>query len=444
MYPTNVFNIRRFKILSSSIVHHLLPFLPPTTALALVILDRQGTVRVHSELMYHYGATMKLFYILQWLDNPHRGNPHCGKPHCGKPGSDGRVVVPFWLLCALADLSDKRIWQLLREARGQGLIRSYQSRKGKLTVYLGSQYKAVRRAGLERLGAVTRTNKIFTLFQLKEVAISAASYHYQRQARQAVLTKFPESIRETAARYSCDKFLDNEMNDAPTLTVSGSQCEKPQCGKQRGNGQASFSSKENPGNPTCGKPILRKPFPKGKPKKKMYHVSQRKIFCGKSVIVYGTSQENIAWQLNCSVDTVQRHQIHLNKRQVCQSLGEYRTLVALLELDDGRLLDKFEMGHVLCNPIFGEDGRKFTLRISTHQPHQLYDTIGERDRFFRKGKHCYLAMTNLYYRSTEVFNEGMPAMRKAYYQFFKKNLNRMPTISPRSSHSPTRSIPPER
>ncbi len=442
-----------------TIVKEIITRLHPVLALFYVELERRGDIKVFSELVYRFGAIIRIYYILQWLD---------------QPVSDGVVRCPVYLPAFLAGITTPTLWKYLKACKKVGLVRYYKSINGNLIVYLGSQYKAARNKKFKDLGSIALTNKIFTLRQLKEVAVAGATYDLQNQSRYAAIRSFRSNQRKQAISYSFDKLLEEEkvvslenkpLRNITNLTPKANSVFR---GNSSGNKGTSKGTKNkikqlhdtsNLELKAKSKILIKrnsdKPLTLHKVKSDSEHkfltengltnshflfnrITNKKLYVPKATLIYGTNQKSIAWEIGCSVDTIQRHQKHLTKRQVCQTLDSYRNLAGIIQ-DLGDIDNDYELENVSVFALPKPPGELFTpfqLDISVHGMRHNYRTVANRNRLFQSkyDGQWYLAMTNLYFLSTEQSLAGVRASRLAYKDFCDNNLNQMPTICAKTSH----------
>ncbi|MDJ0718616.1 MAG: hypothetical protein QNJ54_31055 [Prochloraceae cyanobacterium] len=328
-------------------------------------------------------------------------------------------MLNIWIewLMAFLDLSPSRVYRLLAQGKELGLIRHYKTNRktGLTTIYLGSQYKAARNLGIEDLGAIVSTDKVFSYNELKKEVIENHTYWQQRRARRAVLSQWKGKKRTSASYYTLDKLLNKEtevIDEFRNLTV-----ESQKRYGSRGNAKV-IESRLN---------------------YKIIHITSNKVYVGKSCLVYGGSQDTIASNLGCHKITVWRHQRDLKKLQVCQHRPEFdRIQQARLYKGLGNGCPDLDFEHVKIRDaeksnLLEPDKFELEIRIlSAERGDRAYKTSGEADRFFNINGLPYttfLAMTNVYFLSTDrTLDVGCPSTRKAYRQFVKKGLNYMPTI----------------
>lgn len=315
------------------------------------------------------------------------------------------------------DLSSSRVYRLLAQGKKLGLIRHYKTNRktGVTTIYLASQYKAARNLGIEDLGAIVSTDKIFSYNELKKEVIENQTYWLQRRARTAVLNQWSDKQRRSTSYYTLDNLLNKETeakNYFGNLTVKSRKTHG-----NRGNAEIISSRLD----------------------KKIIHVTDNKVYVNQSCLVYGGSQETISSNLGCHKITVQRHQKDLNKLQVCQHRPEFNKIQQARwdqglgngcpDLDFKNMIIRDKEKSSFIEP----DSFELEIKIPfARKGDRAYRTSGEADRFFNINglrDTTFLAMTNLYFLSTDrTLDVGCPSTRKAYRQFVEEGLNYMPTI----------------
>ena len=297
------------------------------------------------------------------------------------------------------------------------MIRYYRTNEktGNLKIYLGSQYKAARNLGIEDLGAIVSTDKIFSYNDLKKEVIENQTYWLQRRARTAVLNQMRDKQRRSTIYYTLDKLLNKETeakNFFRNLTVKSRRIHG-----NRGNAEVISSRLD----------------------KKIIHIAHNRVYVNQSCLVYGGSLDTMSSNLGCHKITVWRHQKDLSKLQVCQHRPEFDFIQQArwhkghgngspdLDFDFVKIRDRSEDGFASPDLFELEIKIPFAKRGD-----RAYRTSGDAERFFNINglpNTTFLAMTNVYFLSTDRTKDvGCPSMRKAYRQFVEEGLNYMPTI----------------
>src|SRR4028119_1889350 len=113
--------------------------------------DEIDLVRFPARLFPHFGRQLSVWLLARRFDNSRQ-------KHGGKNFGSG--IGSFTLLAATRILgkSEGHIRRLLREAKASGLIRRYNQRYGRITVYYSSLERAIAIAGLDQLGPVAAIN----------------------------------------------------------------------------------------------------------------------------------------------------------------------------------------------------------------------------------------------------------------------------------------------
>ena len=135
-------------------------------------IDEIDLVRFPARLFSHFGRQLKVWLLARRFDNSR--HKHGGK-------NFGSGIGSFTLLAATRILghSPGHIRRLLRDAKVSGLIRRYNQRYGRITVYYSSLEKAIAIAGLDQLGPVAAIN-IDDLKNLHIIATEVEAQHLQR------------------------------------------------------------------------------------------------------------------------------------------------------------------------------------------------------------------------------------------------------------------------
>jgi len=134
--------------------------------------DEIDLVRFPARLFPHFGRQLSVWLLARRFDNSR--HKHGGK-------NFGSGIGSFTLLAASRILgrSPGHIRRLLREAKVSGLIRRYNQRYGRITVYYSSLERAIAIAGLNQLGPVAAIN-IDNLRNLHIIATEVEAQHLQR------------------------------------------------------------------------------------------------------------------------------------------------------------------------------------------------------------------------------------------------------------------------
>ena len=136
--------------------------------------DEIDLVRFPARLFPHFGRKLNIWLLARRFDNSR--HKHSGK-------NFGSGIGSFTLLAATRILgkSEVHIKRLLREAKKSGLIRRYNQRDGRITVYYSSLERAIAIAGLDQLGPVAAIN-IDDLKNLHIIATEVEAQHLQRSS----------------------------------------------------------------------------------------------------------------------------------------------------------------------------------------------------------------------------------------------------------------------
>jgi hypothetical protein len=215
--------------------------------------DEIDLVRFPARLFPHFGRQLKVWLLARRFDNSR--HKHRGK-------NFGSGIGSFTLLAATRILghSPGHIRRLLRDAKVSGLIRRYNQRDGRITVYYSSLEKAIAIAGLDQLGPVAAIN----IDDLKNLHIIATEVEAQHLQRASFYQQRQEETQQIKAQDSNPEQPTTQMVAPITLLT----CDK----------LARVSRK-----------------------------SDRFIFCEPGFRFYGGSQEAIAQLRGLSQATVSRH-----------------------------------------------------------------------------------------------------------------------------------------
>jgi len=215
--------------------------------------DEIDLVRFPARLFSHFGRQLKVWLLARRFDNSR--HKHGGK-------NFGSGIGSFTLLAATRILghSPGHIRRLLRDAKVSGLIRRYNQRYGRITVYYSSLERAIAIAGLDQLGPVAAIN----IDDLKNLHIIATEVEAQHLQRASFYQQRQEETQQIKAQDSNPEQPTTQMVAPITLLT----CDK----------LARVSRK-----------------------------SDRFIFCEPGFRFYGGSQEAIAQLRGLSQATVSRH-----------------------------------------------------------------------------------------------------------------------------------------
>jgi len=113
--------------------------------------DEIDLVRFPARLFPHFGRQLSVWLLGRRFDNSR--HKHGGK-------NKGSGIGSFTLLTATRILGKSKghIRKLLRDAKVSGLIRRYNQRDGRITVYYSSLERAITITGLDQLGPVAAIN----------------------------------------------------------------------------------------------------------------------------------------------------------------------------------------------------------------------------------------------------------------------------------------------
>jgi hypothetical protein len=215
--------------------------------------DEIDLVRFPARLFPHFKRQLTMWLLARRFDNSR--HKHGGK-------NFGSGIGSFTLLAATRILgkSEVHIKRLLREAKKSGLIRRYNQRDGRITVYYSSLERAIAIAGLDQLGPIAAIN----IDDLRNLHIIATEVEAQHLQRASFYQKRQEETQQIKAQDSHPEQPTTQMV-APTTLLT---CDK----------LARVSGKSN-----------------------------RFIFCESGFHFYGGSQEAIAQLRGLSQATVSRH-----------------------------------------------------------------------------------------------------------------------------------------
>jgi len=215
--------------------------------------DEIDLVRFPARLFPHFGRQLNVWLLARRFDNSR--HKHRGK-------NKGSGIGSFTLLAATRILgrSPGHIRRLLRDAKVSGLIRRYNQRDGRITVYYSSLERAIAIAGLDQLGPVAAIN----IDDLKNLHIIATEVEAQHLQRASFYQQRQEETQQIKAQDSNPEQPTTQMVAPITLLT----CDK----------LARVSRK-----------------------------SDRFIFCESGFRFYGGSQEAIAQLRGLSQATVSRH-----------------------------------------------------------------------------------------------------------------------------------------
>jgi len=135
-------------------------------------VDEIDLVRFPARLYAHFGGQMRIWLLARRFDLSRWS-------HSGKPTGCG--IGTFTLLGAsrILNLSKKRVYTLLFEAKKSGLIREWKKKGDQVNVYYASFDKVVAIAGLEDIGPIAAIN-IDELSYLNIIATEIEAQHLQR------------------------------------------------------------------------------------------------------------------------------------------------------------------------------------------------------------------------------------------------------------------------
>jgi len=215
--------------------------------------DEIDLVRFPARLFPHFGRQLNVWLLARRFDNSR--HKHGGK-------NKGSGIGSFTLLAATRILGKSKghIRRLLRDAKVSGLIRRYNQRDGRITVYYCSLERVIAIAGLDQLGPVAAIN----IDDLKNLHIIATEVEAQHLQRASFYQQRQEETQQIKAQDSNPEQPTTQMVAPITLLT----CDK----------LARVSRK-----------------------------SDRFIFCESGFRFYGGSQETIAQLRELSQATVSRH-----------------------------------------------------------------------------------------------------------------------------------------
>lgn len=216
-------------------------------------------VRVHSALAYTPEA--RLWYLLRSLD----------------PDGRGAVRLNLKTACDLLNRSQATLYRLLKSSLEQGYIRSWQSKKQDLVVYLGSRDKVARAQNLDNWGTTIETTLKEVIESLKATATQGTAQRLQSAARQQAKQSRPRSQKKTRLA-TPEELLDIPVGAFPYL-ASG-----------------------------------RRAIPAG-----VEGADGKRIYVGPSFAHYGVSQSTIGDYCDISERTVRRHLEGIERKQLMQT-----------------------------------------------------------------------------------------------------------------------------
>lgn len=146
-------------------------------------------VRFPARLYAHFGGQMRIWLLARRFDLS-RWSPG------GKPTGCG--IGTFRLLGAsrILNLSKKRVYSLLGEAKKSGLIREWEKKGDQINVYYTSFEKVVAIAGLEKIGPIAAIH----VNNLSNLHILATEIEAQNQQKLALYCKRQEEIETLKAQ----------------------------------------------------------------------------------------------------------------------------------------------------------------------------------------------------------------------------------------------------
>lgn len=331
------------------------------------LIQQAYTVRIHSRIARRTWAC--LWYLCRGLD----------------VDGSGYVTIPLEVIEAFLDCSEKSIYRWLQQGKRKGAFRSYQVRKGMLQVYLGSLFQVCWQLNLKQWGAVGVVPLSEVNAHIKATTTGIVTQQLQQNSRYAADKKLKPEHR---------KFFGTPHPNELIVKSAGQSSLKPAVGEV-----------------PC-----------------VLHISEKRIFVSKNFTVFGTSQNTIASEFGIHPVTIQRHQkiLGLDRRQLCQSKGEYTHLKQALEYEslEFNALDPMGSGQYtdVGFKVVSDDRAIFSdgipLGAKKKTPNSYVTSIdGLHQRLFTTGrqrKKTWLAKCNIY-KETFTLTTMRYAKRKFHY-----------------------------
>lgn len=333
------------------------------------VLLSSDFVRIHSALRYKFGAWISLWYCLRGIDTD----------GCGK------VVVDFDTLCSLLDRKRSTVYELLRQGKKMGGIRSYTVKKNILTAYYGSLSNLCVEHELRSWGAVSTTT-LGTDKDLKRASIESRTALGQSASRSNL----------TACLKSNQKKAFNSLSVEKAITAQG--------------GFSSLKTVKGARN-------------------LILDVDRKYIYGTKALIVFGCNQDSIADGVGVSTKTVQRFQTNLEKRQVATTRPEYQRVLIGIQ---GEYIERGDyMDYTDDLRVYRDKRGNYYMREKSYLKLKNSDWVNEEwatadrisriseEHFFVRWGRYFCAKNNIYHQDSLPKLESMRYQKRAYKSRFK-------------------------
>lgn len=324
-------------------------------------------MRIHSRIARNPWA--RLWYLCRGVD---------------KDGSS-LVEIPLQAVESFLDCDKKTIYRYLKNGKQVGAFRRYRVRREMLQVYLGGLYKVCWELNLRKWGVVGTVPLSELNSHIREVTTGIVTQQFQQKSRYAADKKLkPEHRKYFGTPHPNELFVKQVGQSLPKPAVGEVPC--------------------------------------------VLHVSEKRMFVSKNFTVFGTSQTTIASEFDIHPVTVQRHQktLGIERRQLCQSKGEYTHLKQALEHEslDFNALDPMGTGKYteVGFKVVDDDRALFSdgipIGAKKKTPNRYVTSIdGLQQRIFttgKKHKKTWLAKCNIY-EETFTLTTMRYAKRKFHY-----------------------------
>lgn len=338
-----------------------------TIYIATRIILQTYTVRIHSRIARNPWA--RLWYLCRGID---------------KDGS-GLVEIPLQAVESFLGCKDKTIYRWLQQGKRKGAFRCYRVRNGMLDIYLGSFFKVCWKLNFRQWGTVGTFPLSEVNSHIRELATGIATQQLQQKSRYAADKKLKPEHRKLFGTPHPNSLFEKKTGQSLLKTAVG---EVP-----------------------C-----------------VLHISEKRLFVSKSFTVFGTSQTTIAREFDIHPVTIQRHQktLGIERRQLCQSKGEYTHLKQALEHEslEFNALDPMGTGQYteVGFKVVDEEKAIFSDGIpigsKKKTPNRYVTSVdGLQQRLFttgKKRKKTWLAKCNIY-EETFTLTTMRYAKRKFHY-----------------------------
>ena len=342
-----------------------------TIYIATKIILKTYTVRIHSRIARNPWA--RLWYFCRSVD---------------KDGS-GLVEIPLQAVESFLDCNEKTIYRWLQKGKRVGAFQRYRVKRGMLLVCLGSLEKVCVNLNIRNWGTVSTVPLSKVNAHIREVTTGIVTQQLQQKSRYAADQKLKPDYRKYFGTNNPNSLFEKKARQS--------------------------SLKPAEGVAPC-----------------VLHISEKRLFVSKNFTAFGCSQTTVANEFYIHPVTVQRHlkTLGIERRQLCQSKGEYNHLKQALEHEslDFSALDPMgsgqytEVGYKVVDDerVLFSDGIPLGAKKKTPN-HYLTSVDGLQQRIFTTGKgrtkKTWLAKCNIY---EETFT--LTTMRYARRKF-KYNLS---------------------